>query len=87
MRTGEEFQGLAQVNGAGAGQHSAQQARDQCRAPHTVRDHAMEQGVIGIFGIDVGRVISPDTAAKAAISFSVRVRHSRALDRRSVPRK
>ena len=51
-----EVQHLLEVNRAGAGKVRAQQRRDQRAAPHAVRDHAMEQRVIGVFGVQVGRI-------------------------------
>jgi len=51
-----EFQCLAQIDGAGAGQPRAEHGRDQRAAPHAMGDDAVELGGGGVFGIEVGGV-------------------------------
>jgi hypothetical protein len=51
-----EMQHLLQINGAGARKLRAQQRRDECAAPHAVGDDAVKQRVVGVFGVEVGRV-------------------------------
>ena len=59
-----ELQLLAQVNRAGAGKLGAEQGRNQRRAQHAMRDHAVEHGGVGIFGVQVGGVDVPGHGRK-----------------------
>ena len=51
-----EMQVLRHIDGARPGKLCAQQGGDQCAAPHAVRDHPVEQGVVGVVAVEVGGV-------------------------------
>jgi hypothetical protein len=50
------MQGLVHVDGARAGQLGAQDRGHQRATPHAVGDDAVEQGVIGVLGVQMGRI-------------------------------
>ena len=51
-----ELEGLAHIDGAGAGEFGAEDGRDQHAAPHGVAHHLAELARAGKLGVDVGRV-------------------------------
>jgi hypothetical protein len=54
-----ELEGLADINGAGAGEFGAEDRGDQHTAPHRMPDHLAELAGTGELGVYVGRIHIP----------------------------